>query len=115
IEAAARQDPNVGALWQRILNEQGRGRILVQQEDHGGYVIVMRQARQASAMATHDLANEPPLPIVMLVNDAKEVGRWIRSADNGAELILYEGFTRAEEVAKRYNRFAEIWSLLKSE
>src|SRR5258707_1008972 len=54
IEVLARKDPEQGAVYQRALNEQARGRILLENNNFGT-VAIMRKAQGVSPMASHNL------------------------------------------------------------
>jgi hypothetical protein len=62
IEVLARRDPEKGAIYQRALNEQARGRILVENNNFGT-VAIMRKAQGDSPMATHELPQRVSQPI----------------------------------------------------
>jgi hypothetical protein len=81
IEAAARRDATIGAIWQLLQRAQAAGRIILQQDHTNRYVAVMR------------LANGPAKPLnpaTTALNPAV-VDNWLKQAGEDDTLVISDG------------------------
>src|SRR4051794_27246389 len=62
VEVVARHDAQIGPVYQRALQEQQRGRILLEANAFGTCVAIMRQAQTDRLMVTHELPQVLVLP-----------------------------------------------------